>query len=70
MRRVFPLFLIAMAFGLVACGSSASNDTVTPEPTPAELDAIDEAAERAADQITSESADAEFEKLKAEMGSK
>ena len=69
MRRHVLWALLTM-FGLAGCGSGATDETATTEPTPSELDDIDEAAERAAEQITEESADVEFEKLKAEMSKK
>ena len=58
-----------LTFGCCSCGSNGYSDEAV-EPTEAELDDIDQAAKEAAEKITPESAEAEFEKLKKEMGGK
>jgi hypothetical protein len=63
--------VIAVSFpftlGLSGCESNSPNETVLMEPTPAELDLIDQAVDRAESQITPETADAEYEKLATEI---
>jgi hypothetical protein len=73
MKRVLLTLLLGAGtlLGLESCGSNATDGAGSaPEPTTAELDAIDAAAQQAAEQITPESAEAEFERLKAEIGHK